>query len=170
MNADNESSTLNEQTLGPVLGKIPSGIFILTAGDGQEKTTGMLASWVMQASFQPPMVTVAVNQSRYLNDWLKDSPEMVLNLVGEDQTEFLKKYGRGFEPDEPAFEGMETHMTDSGIPILTTAIGYLQGKVVDSVRAGDHNIYVVEITGGALSESNELVGPMVHIRKNGFNY
>ncbi len=62
------------ENLGAVLGRTPSGIFILIAGDGQDNTTGMLASWVQQASFEPPQVTVAVNKKRYINEWLAKSP------------------------------------------------------------------------------------------------
>ena len=87
-----------------VLGRVPSGIFILTAGSG-DRATGMLASWVMQAGFEPPMVSVAVKKERYLADWISEGQPFVLNLVGEDQAIFLKHFGKGFEPNEPAFEG-----------------------------------------------------------------
>ena len=170
MSSEQQLSSEIQESLGPVLGKIPSGVFILTAGDGQGNATGMLASWVMQASFQPPMLTVAVNDSRYLNEWFKESTDIVLNLVGENQTGFLKQYGKGFGPDEPAFDGLETTQSDAGIPILSTAIGYMEGQIVNSISAGDHQIYLVEITKGKLNQSESQSSPMVHIRKNGFNY
>ena len=44
--------------LTPVLGRIPSGVFILVGGDGAGRRTGLLTSWVQQASFEPPQVTV----------------------------------------------------------------------------------------------------------------
>ncbi len=72
----------NEQNLDPVLGRLPSGIFILTIGSG-DRATGMLASWVMQAGFEPPMVTVAIKQGRYVGEWLAEGQPFVLNLVGE---------------------------------------------------------------------------------------
>ena len=61
-----------QSRLAPVLGRVPSGVFILVAGDGSGLRTGLLTSWVQQASFEPPQVTIAVNKSRYLIDWLKD--------------------------------------------------------------------------------------------------
>ena len=51
----------NADAIGPVLGRTPSGVFILTASSGDGQETGMLASWVQQASFDPPAITVAVN-------------------------------------------------------------------------------------------------------------
>ena len=86
----------------PVLGRVPSGIFILTVGSG-DQATGMLASWVMQAGFEPAMVSVAIKQGRYVNDWITAGQPFVLNLVGEDSGHFLKHFGRGFEPGEAAF-------------------------------------------------------------------
>jgi flavin reductase (DIM6/NTAB) family NADH-FMN oxidoreductase RutF len=167
--ADSGTDEFKER-VGPVLGRTPSGVFILTASNGEELETGMLASWVQQASFDPPLVTVAVNRKRYLNDWLDKHPYMVLNLVGESQTEFLKQFGRGFEPDAPAFEGFEIGRAKNGLPTLAGALGYLEGKVRSRVEAGDSWVYLVEITSAGASELLESSGPMVHIRKNGFGY
>lgn len=158
-----------KSTIGPVLGRTPSGLFVLVAGDGAGNTTGMLASWVQQASFEPPMVTVAVNAKRYVNDWLASSPEVVLNLVGESQSNFLKHFGRGFEPDQPAFEGLETTPASNGLPVLATSLGHLAGRVLDRLTTGDHVLYAVEIESGA-DHALDTEAPFVHVRKNGFNY
>ena len=72
-----------EPVFSSILGKVPSGIYILTAQHGDD-ATGMLASWVMQAGFDPPMVTVAVNKSRYLAEWLREGSNFALNVVAEE--------------------------------------------------------------------------------------
>ncbi|MCH7990421.1 MAG: flavin reductase [Planctomycetes bacterium] len=158
------------ETIGPVLGRIPSGVFILTASDGNGHETGMLASWVQQAAFDPPMVTVVVNRKRFLNDWLQQEPKVALSLIGESQTEFLKHFGRGFEADQSAFEGLNISRGANGLPILADAIGYLEGNIVSKTEAGDHVVYVVEITSAGAGEKLDEEKPMVHIRKNGFGY
>ena len=89
-----------------VLGQIPSGIFILSIGTGP-RATGMLASWVMQAGFEPPMVSVAVKLGRYVCDWLTEGQPFVFNVVGEGQKDLLRHFAKGFEPGEPAFEGLD---------------------------------------------------------------
>ena len=165
-----EETTATLETIGRVLGRTPSGVFILTASDGDGHATGMLASWVQQAGFEPPAVTVAVNKSRYLNEWLAKSPYLVLNLVGSSQTSFLKHFGKGFEPDQPAFEGVDTADTAHGIPALAGALGRLEGVVKNKLESGDHVIYLVEIESAHAGESIDEDRPMVHIRKNGFGY
>ena len=53
------------------LGRVPSGLFILTARVG-DRETGMLASWVQQCSFDPPQVSAAFARDRWVLDWLTD--------------------------------------------------------------------------------------------------
>lgn len=166
----NEPNDPQRDEISPVLGRTPSGIFILTASDGAGNETGMLASWVQQASFSPPMVTVAVNKKRYLHDWLKKAPQVALSLVGSSQSGFLKHFGKGFEPAEKAFEGQSIARGVTGLPVLSEAMGYLEGRIAGEVDAGDHVVYLVEILGAGASPRLAEEKPMVHIRKNGFNY
>jgi len=150
-----------------VLGRVPSGIYILTIGAGQ-RATGMLASWVMQAGFAPPMVSVAVKHGRYVGDWITAGQPFVLNLVGESQTALMKHFSHGFEPDEPAFEGLATTHCPRGVPILGDALGHLECEPVRHVDSGDHRVFLANVVRGRL---NDAAGrPMVHIRTSGANY
>ena len=45
------------------LGRVPSGLFILTARHGHRET-GMLASWVQQCSFDPPQLSLCLRRGR----------------------------------------------------------------------------------------------------------
>jgi flavin reductase (DIM6/NTAB) family NADH-FMN oxidoreductase RutF len=150
----------------PILGRVPSGIYILTAGVGAS-ATGMLASWVMQAGFEPPMVTVAVQQGRYVADWLTAGKPFVLNVVGESHKHLLKHFGKGFEPGEPAFTGLETRETSAGVPALVDAVGHLLCEPAGSVDSGDHRIFLARVIAG---DHTSDAAPMVHIRKTGAHY
>lgn len=157
------------EAIGRVLGRTPSGIFVLTAADGNGNETGLLVSWVQQASFEPPMVTVAVNRERYLHQWLEGSPRMAINLVGESQSSLLKHFARGFEPGQPAFNGLEIRRGTTGVPVLASALGTLEGRVAGQMEAGDHVIYLLEISHASLGDAIDEQ-PMVHVRKSGFRY
>ena len=157
---------MTESTFDPILGRVASGIFILTAIHGDD-ATGMLASWVMQAGFDPPMVTVAVKQGRYIETWLADGASFVLNVVGQEDKTLLKHFARGFEPGAPAFEGVATEPSPRSVPILQAAIGHLECQVKDQIASGDHTIFLAEVVGGRLHSEEK---PMVHVRKSGRNY
>jgi flavin reductase (DIM6/NTAB) family NADH-FMN oxidoreductase RutF len=152
--------------LAAALGRIPSGIFILTIGAG-ERATGMLASWVMQAGFAPPMVSVAVRRDRYIAEWLVAGEPFVLNLVGDGQKHLLKHFGSGFEPGEPAFDGLEVLPAENGAPALGDVVGRLECVPAGHIDSGDHRIFLARVTAGALGND---APPMVHIRKSGAHY
>jgi flavin reductase (DIM6/NTAB) family NADH-FMN oxidoreductase RutF len=149
-----------------VLGRVPSGIFILTLGTGA-RSTGMLASWVMQAGFEPASVTVAVKKDRYVADRLKNDEPFALNLVGTAHGALLKHFGKGFAPGEAAFEGVPTKLAATGVPLLDDCLGHLECEPTAHVESGDHLIVVARIVRGKLVGEGE---PMVHIRKSGSHY
>ena len=164
---------INQETkeaIAPILGRIPSGVFILVAGGPDGKKTGLLASWVQQASFESPQVTVAVNKSRYLNDWLSPESAVTLNQVPTGDGVLFKHFGKGFEPDVDAFDGVECVEGQNGLPLLTAAMASLEGTVVSELEAADHIIYLVDITSAKAHRDPGDFDPFVHIRKNGFNY
>jgi flavin reductase (DIM6/NTAB) family NADH-FMN oxidoreductase RutF len=150
----------------PVLGRLPSGIYVLTTRK-EANETGMLASWVMQAGFDPPMITVAVRQDRYVAQWLSEGQSFVLNVLSHQQKEMLGHFGRGFEPGATAFEGLATERTLSGLPILVGTLGHLECAPVNHMDSADHRIFLAEVVGGQLQSEER---PMVHIRKTGLHY
>jgi len=155
----------DEAEFQATLGRIPSGIFILTATHNGHRT-GMLASWVMQAGFEPPAITVAVKHGRYVCDWLAAGRPFALNLVPESDKQLLKHFAKGFEPGQEAFDGLETQSL-ADIPVLAAAAGHLHCRPVGHVDSGDHRIFLAEVVGGRQTSDEK---PMVHIRKSGAHY
>lgn len=168
-NSPDKTSTARpvEPAFQAVLGRVPSGLFILTVAT-EPQPTGMLASWVMQAGFDPPMLTVALKQGRYVTDWLAAGNRFVLNLIGEQGKQLLQHFGRGFEPGEPAFHGRELLPESISAPALREAIGYLECEPVGHLDSADHRIVLARVVGGRLLESEQR--PWIHVRSSGGRY
>ena len=50
-----------KRTIGRALGRVPSGVFIVTARHGARQVA-MMASWVQQVAFEPPAISVAISR------------------------------------------------------------------------------------------------------------
>jgi flavin reductase (DIM6/NTAB) family NADH-FMN oxidoreductase RutF len=148
------------------LGRIPSGLFILTARRG-EVETGMLVSWVQQCSFAPPQVSLAIQRGRDIAGWLTEGSWFTLNLLDDTQTDMIVHFGRGFALNQAAFDGLDVERPESGGPVLQEALGYLECRVNSRCAAGDHDLFIGECVRGRLLGEGH---PMVHIRKAGFHY
>jgi flavin reductase (DIM6/NTAB) family NADH-FMN oxidoreductase RutF len=150
------------------LGRVPSGLYILTVSH-EGRSTGMLASWVQQAGFQPPMVTVAVASQRFAGDWVAASGRFTLNQIAAGGKALIRHFGRGFPPETPAFEGLTLRdEPEASAPVLAGALAYLDLEVAGELLSGDHRIFLGRVVAGAVFD--EAAEPMHHVRHNGFHY
>jgi flavin reductase (DIM6/NTAB) family NADH-FMN oxidoreductase RutF len=148
------------------LGRIPSGLFVLTARR-EEAETGMLTSWVQQCSFHPPLVSVVIRRDRPITQWLEPGFEFTLNILDHTQTDMVAHFGRGFDLDEAAFDELDIERLSRGGPILQEGLAYLVCRIIDRLAAGDHDLFVAQVIGGKILSDGQ---PMVHIRKSGSHY
>jgi flavin reductase (DIM6/NTAB) family NADH-FMN oxidoreductase RutF len=149
------------------LGRVPSGLYILTARQ-RDRETGLLVSWVQQCSFEPPQISVALKRGRDVLSWLEPGAMFTLNLIAEGQTAFLSHFGKGFTLDQPAFTGLNIERHADQPPILADALGYLVCRVMARLPTGDHELFIARIEDGKMLRDEGQ--PWVHIRKNGLRY
>jgi flavin reductase (DIM6/NTAB) family NADH-FMN oxidoreductase RutF len=152
--------------LAGALGRIPSGLFVVTVRRG-ESETGMLASWVQQCSFEPPQLSLALRRDRDVNAWLAPGAAFTINILESGQTDMIAHFGRGFAPGEPAFTGLEVERPDGAPPVLAEALAYLECRLVERHPAGDHDLCIGRVVAGRVLGEGQ---PMVHVRKSGFHY
>ncbi len=154
------------KSLAAALGRIPSGLFILTLHrDGIE--TGMLASWVQQCSFAPPLISVGVQRGRPIIALLPKDAVFTLNILEAAQTDMIAHFGKGFALTDDAFKDLDIAKSPPYGPILQEALAYLHARIIERVTTGDHEMLIAEVSTGALLDDGQ---PMVHIRKNGLHY
>lgn len=158
-------SDFSAEHIGPSLARIPSGCAILTARH-EGRRTGMLASWIQQAGFDPPAVTVAVKKGRPIEAVMDAAGRFSLNLIGDDPTPMFRHFGRGFGPDDDAFAGLNAVDCDGGVA-LANALAVFNCRVVGKHDAGDHWVYVGHVSDAKAGGEGR---PYVHLRKNGMNY
>ena len=156
---------MDKEKIGPALGKLPSGVYIVTSMlDGEE--IGMLASFVEQAGFEPPMITAAVNNGRRIVTAIEQSGLIGINVLGEEDTRLMNPFAQR-DNDSP-FSGLELEENEHAIPQLTEALAFLACRITGKIEGGDHTIYAAEVIDGILND--DTCQPMVRIRKNGFQY
>lgn len=151
----------------PALGRISSGLYICTTGIGR-LATGFLASWVQQAGFEPPAVTVAIQQDRDVNALLRDCEHFCLSVIAPSSTALIKHFARGFDPGADPFVGVATALSASGVPYLTAAHAHLECRRLGEERWSDHVIHCGEVLAGSCVRLDET--PFQHVRKNGLSY
>ncbi|MGH2414141.1 MAG: flavin reductase, partial [Microcystaceae cyanobacterium] len=161
----NESpSARTEQALGRIVGSL----CIVTCKQG-ELGGGMLASWVSQATFSPPGLTIAVAKERAIESLLHHDSLFVLNILPEgNHLSLMKHFLKPFAPGEDRFAGVETETAENGSLILKDALAYLECRVNNRMECGDHWIIYAVAQKGKLLQTEGITA--VHHRKSGSYY
>lgn len=156
------------EAMGVAIGRIPSGLFILTTLGASGAPAGMLVSWVQQASFSPPLLSVALGRDRSFREVVESAGRFALSILGRDDRTLAGQFTRPYEPGAPGpFDRVATEFLASGLPVLKEALAYVECRLFQKVPSGDHVIYFGEIVNGAALRSGE---PATHLRRSGFSY
>lgn len=136
-----------------VLGKMTYGIYVLTTSL-KEEINGMIASWVSQVSYEPPLIMVAIHPNRYSHHMVKESGHFVLHLVGRSRSELL---GRFKGPDPSAkFASIEWKRGKTGCPILEDCLAYLECDVQTTITPGNHTLFLGEVKEAQVLSDQEV--------------
>jgi len=159
--------------LDKALGRLSGGLYVVTArqGEGESVRSGaMVASWVSQASFEPPGITVAVAKDRAIESLLQVGDRFVLNILREDNhQQLLRHFLRRFPPGADRFAGVSVlEGAASGGPVLGDALAFLGCRVAQRMEGPDHWIIYAEVEQGNVADTNASTA--VHHRKVGNHY
>ena len=159
--------------LDKALGRLSGGLYVVTArqGEGEQRLSGaMVASWVSQASFTPPGLTVAVAKDRAIEALMQVGDRFVLNVLGDDNhQELLRHFLKRFPPGADRFAGVNVlEGAAAGGPVLADALAFLGCRVVQRLEGPDHWIIYAEVEQGNVSDTEAATA--VHHRKVGNHY
>ena len=149
---------LDEQAKKTMLRKIPHGVYICGVKDGEDLNC-FTVSWLMQSSFNPPLVVNCIKKETGSHATLKKSGIFSISFLDSGQKDLAAQF---FKPQSRVgnklanvdfYQGEAT-----GCPILQDSLGYIECKVVAIVEQGDHTIFVGEvIASGVHREGDPLV-------------
>lgn len=150
------------------LGRVVGSLCVVTSKQG-EVSGAMLASWVAQATFDPPGFTVAVAKDRAVESLMATDRPFVLNILQEGKhLGLMKHFLKPFAPGEDRFTTIPWDAAENGSPILKDALAYLECRVANRMECGDHwVIYAIADRGNLLQENGVTA---VHHRKSGDHY
>ena len=162
-----------DSNLDKALGRISGGLYVVTASQGEGESlrrSAMVASWVSQASFNPPGLSVAVAKDRAIETLMQVGDRFVLNVLRKDNYQkIMRHFLKRFPPGADRFEGVNMlEGTAQGGPILSEALAYLGCRVEQRLEAPDHWIIYAIVEQGNVADT--YASTAVHHRKAGNHY
>ncbi|MFO7716436.1 flavin reductase family protein [Desulfosarcina sp.] len=127
------------------------GIYLLTTRH-EGIVNGMIASWVSQISYEPPLIMVAVHPNRYTHVLLAQSGCFALHILADGQTHLVAR----FKGPDPAvkFESLSWSDGVTGCPILADCIGCMECRIMQTLEPGNHTLFVGEVVRSVFNAQN----------------
>ncbi|MFD1827354.1 MULTISPECIES: flavin reductase [Mumia] len=134
-------------TFRDVLAQWPSGVTIVTTVvDGVRH--GMTASSFSSVSLDPPLVSICLDRRLYSHGLVESSGVFGISVLAKDQAEVARRFAGMAGEVADRFDGETWSTAATGVPLLDSALGWLDCRVLHAYPGGDHTIFVGEVLAG----------------------
>lgn len=130
-----------------VLRHIPYGIHIITTRDS-EGLHAASVSWVMQMSFEPTRVAVALRTSSRILQHVLNSEVFALNIMTREQDQMAQAFFHyihaGF--DQNTLNGYRCRPGETACPLFVDAAAWIECQNMCSIEdCGDHTLIIADV-------------------------
>ncbi len=107
----------------------------------------MTAAWMMPASYQPPLVAVAIYPSRLTHTLVSESEFLAINIPTADLLSAVHRCGIESGRDHDKFERTGLTAIDPleiDVPLIEECVAHIECGVIDRANSGDHDLFICE--------------------------
>jgi flavin reductase (DIM6/NTAB) family NADH-FMN oxidoreductase RutF len=138
-----DAPTIEAAHYRKVLGHFVTGVTIITAMDGKEPV-GIAANSFTSVSLEPPLVAFCAAYSSSTWPRIEAAGHFCVNILREDQEDLCRLFAtKGAD----RFGAIGWHPAETGAPILSDVLGWIDCTIENVVDAGDHAIVVGRVRG-----------------------
>lgn len=152
-------------TLDAALKSFTYGFYLLaTRADSDDLTTRDqdwvsvgTVSWVSQSSFEPPLITVAIQKDSDLNETIQKSQAFSISVLGQREEALIERFAGKTEVDysDNAVNGIAYREGKSGAPILDCGVATIECTLVDALTTpGDHLLFVGKVVNATVNNDD----------------
>jgi flavin reductase (DIM6/NTAB) family NADH-FMN oxidoreductase RutF len=121
------------------------GLYVVTAHAGEE-IGAFTANWIVQSSFEPPMIAIAVEQDAHSLSVIRQSHTFAVNVLESGQRELAGQFGRATAKVGDKLAGHAWQPGSTGAPLLAeAALAAIECRVVSETSSGDHVLFLAEV-------------------------
>ena len=119
---------------------------------------GFTPCWVSQVSFEPQQVIVAVQKQQHTHDLIERRSVFSLNFLDTSQEDLARKFTQSLASEDGTVSGSRYTLGEAtGAPLFEEAFAHLECRVVGSMEAGDHTVYLGEVAAANLRRPADIL-------------
>ncbi|WP_211262623.1 flavin reductase family protein [Nitriliruptor alkaliphilus] len=133
------------------MGRFATGVTIITAVGDDGAVHGMTVNGFMSVSLSPPLVLISLGDCR-MAKLLPETQRYGVSILADEQRSFSQHFaGQDKLTISPEFEWHD------GMAFIAEAVAHIGAEVVDIHTAGDHTLFIGEVSHLATSDGRPLI-------------
>lgn len=147
------------------LQSFPYGLFVV-GSVRDESVRVIVANWATQVSFDPPLVSIAIEDDSTLRGYIEKSGVFSINVLAAGSIDTAKDFVRSSEPDGNKINGRKFVQGTHGTPLIEDAITSIECRVVKTIQTGDHVLFIGEVIEALVRRE----GDALTLKETGWRY
>lgn len=134
----------------------PQPLAFLTAIAPDGTRNAMAVGWMMQASFEPPVLAVAVSPKNHTHHLIEQSQVFAISLAGEGQADLINKVGTIGSTGSDKLADLKIDARPgpaTRCPLIMGAAVHFECQVCRRVTVGDHSVFFGTIMAAHIPEA-----------------
>lgn len=156
---------IDPQQRKTALRMIGYNIYVIGCKRGEE-INAFTGTWLAQASFEPPQITMAARRDATSCQMIEESGVFTVNFIETGQKDLAAGFFKPVTRVGNKFGDIEFYHGENGCPILKDALAYLECQVVDRPKSGDHQVFLAEVVKVGVHRE----GVPLSLRETGWSY
>ncbi|MDQ1397054.1 MAG: hypothetical protein QOG64_2313 [Acidimicrobiaceae bacterium] len=118
-------------------------MLIVTTAAGQQRA-GCLVGFATQCSIDPPRLLVCLSKKNFTFRVAERAGLLAVHFLTRAHTEVSKLFGERTGDEVDKFDSCAWTAGPEGVPLLDDCAGYVVGRILNRVDAGDHVAHILE--------------------------
>ncbi|MFQ5666608.1 MAG: flavin reductase family protein [Candidatus Binatia bacterium] len=145
---------VQKQEFRTVLGCFAAGVTIVTTVGKDGAPYGLTATAFTSVSLEPPLVLVCIDKGSESYPHFEASRVFAVNFLAAEDEHLSQRFAVS---GGDKFSALPVRRGETGAPILSGALGYLDCRTVDIFDGGDHTIFLGQVEAGGAHDGEPLL-------------
>ena len=138
------------------MARLPAGVVVVSTRLGDEYRA-LTASSLVSISLDPPMVLVGLEHQSQTRAAILETRAFNVSLLTRSQ-EFIADRLAGRAPAiDRRWSSLPHRLGSNGIPLVEGSAAWLECRVEQTHRAGDHDVFIASVEAAGIGEGDPLI-------------
>jgi flavin reductase (DIM6/NTAB) family NADH-FMN oxidoreductase RutF len=149
-----------QQEIAALFRRLTRGVYVVGVAQG-DRRNAFTAAWVMQVSFQPPLLALAIHPEHASYPLLLAGGAFAISVLQRGQLDLARAFGTRSGREADKLAGVRWRAAGTGAPVLEESVAFFDCRVSSRHPAGDHELVIGRVVDGAVLRPD--AAPMLYI-------